>query len=65
MVYAVKSMKYSLYLYVCTAGSFCGADPPIRAGPPGPALPLSTNFAEADEGVGCGPGARPTVQDRG
>jgi hypothetical protein len=32
----------------------CGADPLIRAGRPRPALLQSTNFEEADEGVGCG-----------
>jgi hypothetical protein len=37
-----------------------GADPLIRAGPPGPALPEIDNSEEADEGVGCGPGGRPT-----
>ena len=37
-----------------------GADPLIRAGPPGPAFPQIDNSEEADEGVGCGPGVRPT-----
>jgi hypothetical protein len=34
-----------------------GADAPVRAGPPGPALRFDP---EADEGVGRGPGVRPT-----
>jgi len=33
-----------------------GADAPVRAGPPGPALPA---FEQADRGVGCGPGGPP------
>jgi hypothetical protein len=36
-----------------------GADPLIRAGPPGPALPQIDTSGEADEGVGCGPGGPP------
>jgi hypothetical protein len=35
-----------------------GADALVRAGPLGPALP--TLKTEADGGVGCGPGDRPT-----
>ena len=34
------------------SNGFCGADPLIRAGPPGPALLEPTNFAEADRGFG-------------
>jgi hypothetical protein len=33
-----------------------GADPLVRAGPPGPALRASSISHQADEGVGCGPG---------
>ena len=49
-------------------GRFGGADPRVRAGPPGPALrPKDQKFAsvlQADEGVGRGPGVRPTVHTR-
>src|SRR5260370_19039046 len=34
----------------------CGADALVRAGPPGPALPMSD---QADQGVGRGPGGPP------
>src|SRR5438128_1779220 len=44
----------------------CGA---VRAGPPGPALAnrvnISARLKEADEGVGRGPGVRPTVNVSG
>ena len=41
----------------------CGADPLVRAGPPGPAFALRANIRpwskEAYEGVGRGPGGPP------
>jgi hypothetical protein len=44
-------------------GLLCGADPLVRAGPPGPALRLveaaSSERGEADRGVGRGPGGPP------
>jgi len=43
-------------LMTCTP-SLCGADPLVRAGPPGPA-----SDPEADEGVGRGPGGPPHPQ---
>lgn len=50
-------------LIVMVSGSHCGADPLVRAGPPGPAL-RSTNggpiqLRQADGGVGRGPGGPP------
>jgi tetraacyldisaccharide 4'-kinase len=39
-----------------------GADAPVRAGPPGPALPA---FEQADQGVGCVPGGPPHEDRRG
>jgi hypothetical protein len=42
-----------------------GADPLVRAGPPGPALPASSIFSQADEGVGCGPGGPRHVRLQG
>jgi hypothetical protein len=41
----------------------CGADAPVRAGPPGPPFPRSDGLQQqADVGVGCGPGVRPTLR---
>jgi len=51
----------SCYVLLCLVvpGFDSGADPLIRAGPPGPAFPQIDNSEEADEGVGCGPEGPP------
>ncbi len=46
-----------LFPFKIGAGVKCGADPLVRAGPPGPACCSLTE--QADVGVGCGPGGPP------
>ena len=60
-----RTRQQAVFEYVATLRFCidCGADPLVRAGPPGPAfrnrIEIRTNVRKAGEGIGCGPGVRP------